>query len=1089
MRARLLLSSRLPATLLLALALSACSSKNKLTEAREQAEAAFNAGNYEKAKISYISLARLETTNAASLAKLGKIWMLQGVPLRALTFLQEALKKAPGDVESRVLLATAYLSAGGAKEAHREALTVLDTAPDNQEALMLVVDTARTPEELNTARLRAEKFPVRDCVAVHVANTVFAMRSGDLAGARQEIARAFAADPKSAVARIAAGKMHMAKREFPAAESEFRTAAGLAPLRSIPRLTLAEFKLNSGGYAEAVKLAEEVISQAPDYVPALVLSAQASVGLKDSTGAKATLEKVFKVDRDHLAARILQAEILITDGDLKTAQDVLKRLITVYPNQPLVDFHLALAYARGGDMEGALPLLEQAVSVAPGYVEPVVLLAELNLLRGQAGEADGPLREVLGKRPNLVQAASLLATAYDMLGRTDAAITVMKKLVEDAPGNPAYQVQYGKILSKAGRFDEARAAMEQALALRPDELSIVRELVDLDVARKDYTSALARAESIMAKRPDSPEGLYLQGRIHAGAKEWDKAKPLLLKAVEIDPTHFAAYQLLIDCYLLTGEMPNALKRLEELLKQKPDNKQAWMISALIYDRQQQYAQARDAYEKLLALKKDIPMALNNVASIYSQRLPDAAKAFDYASRARALRPGGDITASPTIRRETGFIADTLAWIHFQRGEYSRALNLIEESIAVVGDKPEIQYHRGMIAYQLGKTDLARTSLQLAAAGPAGEDFPGKSEIPAKLALLGTSTGGTPAMASAELEALATKSPSDVVLQTRLAEAFENEKNFPKAVEVYERVLKVNPKLTDQALRLARLYSGPLKDGKKALEVAGKARDAAPDDPRVAVDAGAIALECGDYPLAYRLMQEGARVIKNDPVVSSNLATATYTQGYVQEARRIMEPLRNAALEPARLEEVTAFLDFTALTPGNAALTAAEARIKEWTARKPDFLPALMASASLSAAKGNVAAAAEAGENILRRFPAFDPAKKLLVSLYVDDPTRQDRAYDLAGQAIARTMADDGELVGMLASLSFQRKEFNRVVQLLERNGSKRPLNAGELYVLSMSLVKVAPADRARKALNQALQAGLTGEKAETVRKALDSLPK
>ena len=41
----------------------------------------------------------------------------------------------------------------------------------------------------------------------------------------------------------------------------------------------------------------------------------------------------------------------------------------------------------------------------------------------------------------------------------------------------------------------------------------------------------------------------------------------------------------------------------------------------------------------------------------------------------------------------------------------------------------------------------------------------------------------------------------------------------------------------------------------------------------------------------------------------------------------------------------------------------------------------------------------------------------------------------------------------------------------------------------MSLVKVAPADRARKALNQALQAGLTGEKAETVRKALDSLPK
>ena len=139
-----------------------------------------------------------------------------------------------------------------------------------------------------------------------------------------------------------------------------------------------------------------------------------------------------------------------------------------------------------------------------------------------------------------------------------------------------------------------------------------------------------------------------------------------------------------------------------------------------------FAAARDAYEKLLTVAPNFPLALNNLAVLYSEHLGQFDKAYDLAKKAREAAPNEP------------HIADTLGWILFKKGDYGNALRLLQESAGKLPDQPEIQFHVGMAHYMLGEEGPARVALQKAA--DASADFPGKDEARQRLALLAIDVG-------------------------------------------------------------------------------------------------------------------------------------------------------------------------------------------------------------------------------------------------------------------------------------------------------------------------------------------------------------
>jgi tetratricopeptide (TPR) repeat protein len=64
------------------------------------------------------------------------------------------------------------------------------------------------------------------------------------------------------------------------------------------------------------------------------------------------------------------------------------------------------------------------------------------------------------------------------------------------------------------------------------------------------------------------------------------------------------------------------------------------------------------------------------------------------------------------------------------------------------------------------------------------------------------------------------------------------------------------------------------------------------------------------------------------------------------------------------------------------------------------------------------------------------------------------------------------LARTLGEISFQKKDYERALQLLQESGRKNPLDAKGLYYLGMSHLQLKQEPQAKEALERALATGL-----------------
>src|ERR1051326_3822996 len=135
-----------------------CSKQAKTARHLQRADKYFDAGQYPKAEVEYLNTLQFQGTNSRAIARLGTIYYEQGRFGRAFAFLSKARELTPGDLELRIKLGTIYLSARKTKEARDEINLVLDKAPTNPEAPVLLAESVTTRSNLDQVRLRLEKL-------------------------------------------------------------------------------------------------------------------------------------------------------------------------------------------------------------------------------------------------------------------------------------------------------------------------------------------------------------------------------------------------------------------------------------------------------------------------------------------------------------------------------------------------------------------------------------------------------------------------------------------------------------------------------------------------------------------------------------------------------------------------------------------------------------------------------------------------------------------------------------------------------------------------------------------------------------------
>ena len=1046
--------------LILALALGAvtgCTKEAKKNRFLQRGNQAFTKGEYQKAEIEYLNVVKVAGLNPVAVRQLGLIYSEQGRLLQAFSYLQKASELEPENADVHLKLGLAFLALRKQKEAGEQALLVIAKQPGHEEALLLLAQSVDKPKEIQVLQQRIEKMRQqdKDRASYHLALATLYLRQQDKAKAEDECKNALLLEPKSAAANIALGNLYWLKNEVKQAEPLLKTGSELAPLRSSRRLTYADFKLKTDAVAEAKKILEDVARQAPDYVPVWSYLMEVAFLERRFDDCATLNKKVLALDPINYDGLLKSGKLNLIQNEPDKAIAVFQRMTPIYDTVPQLHYQFALAYLEKGDAAKAVSSLSRALVLDPGFTDATLLLAELNIRQGNAVVAIPSLLQLLKLQPRVAKAHLLLAAAYSSQKNLDDAAAVYQRMMPLFATNRVVPFLLGDILLKQSKYSEARTAFEKSLVLSPGYYPAVEQLVILDLGDKQFGSALDRVKSQIAKTPVAGEPWILLANVHRAQRKSAEAEADLLKAIELDPNLQSAYMLLAQIYVDSNRQHEALEKLKAFVVKNPKDQATLMQIGMLQEGMTNYPAARDTYEKLISLNPNFSAALNNLAYLYSEHFDRLDKAVDMAERARKLLPD-----DPSI-------ADTLGWLLYKKGDYSKAIALLQESAAnpKLSSNPEVQFHLGMTQYMLGEEPLARIYLQRAVESPV--DFSGKEEGRRRLVFLAIDPKTANATVIKELEKRQRNEPDDPVVLSRLAAIYERDGNADKAVKTYEDVRKKNPQNVPVMMKLAKYYSIQANTSAKALDMVNEAHRLAPDDSAITYELARKVYNSRDYKRASSLFQESARKFPNDPNVLYDLALSYYSLGRVPEAEESGKNALHGTGTFARADDAKRFLSMIDFYnhPNKAAGAASE--VQQILKADPNYVPAAMVSAALQKQRGNMKEAIQVYETILARNPLFSPALREVVLLYADLPGDDQKAYSLAAKTREAYPADPdvAKAVGILA---YRRADYKRTTQLLNESARKRVDDAEIFYYLGMAHFRLKENKESKVALQRAL---------------------
>jgi tetratricopeptide (TPR) repeat protein len=281
--------------------------------------------------------------------------------------------------------------------------------------------------------------------------------------------------------------------------------------------------------------------------------------------------------------------------------------------------------AKAGGPGNGLPDPKDMAPVLKQYREAVTLLDQR-----QFAPAADKLRELLTGNPDMTDVWLQYASVLTRLGRQPEALEAYKQVVRLKPEEPSGLLGAATTLIALGKFDEARAHAELAIARAP--ASAHQTLASIALARKDYAEALKQADLAAQADPTLPMPLYVRGMTAYSQQRYAEALPLLEQAREkwaartMQPPDLRFY--IGDSLARLERYPEAERAFKEELGLYPNSMRAHSGLAMLYATTNRPADVEKVIADLLRVSPS-PAAYQTAAQLWDM--------FGQHDRAAAVR--------------------------------------------------------------------------------------------------------------------------------------------------------------------------------------------------------------------------------------------------------------------------------------------------------------------------------------------------------------------------------------------------------------------------------------------------------------------
>jgi tetratricopeptide (TPR) repeat protein len=598
------------------------------------------------------------------------------------------------------------------------------------------------------------------------------------------------------------------------------------------------------------------------------------------------------------------------------AIDAYKKAYALDPKSPIIGERLAEMYWKAQRQREAIEEANAILKHDPNDLPTHRLLGRIYLrslgdINGtgvqteQVGKAIAEYAEVHRLDPGDQEAALWLARLYRLHNEPDKAEEVLRKMLQDDPGN--------------------ESAVEQLTQL----------LLDEDKA----DSAIQLLEGMTAHSNSAT--LYdLLGDAYTQTHDYPKAEGAYRKAVDLDPTELNHQRGLGQTLLTEEKYQDALAVYQKLTDLMPDDSDNYLRIAQIYRELHQLDKAEEYLVKARQYNPGSLEVLYNEAMIY-----EAQGRYDDAIRVLSDAITGVKAQSsvlPSRRRSLGILYQQLGMLYRDVQNYQAAIYTFQE----LGHLGEEEDHRArlliMDTYRLAK-DMPKA---LQAGREAMAKYPNDAAIRSSQALLlgenqqtddavkllEADLKGTPGdrdtylslsqiyergrryadaeQAARKAESFASGPQDNETAWLLLGAVYERQKQFDKAETEFKKVLDVNPKnaqvlnyygymLADRGLRLD-----------EAQDLIQRAVDQEPFNGAYLDSLGWVYYKQNKLDEAEAMLRKAVEHEPHDPTIREHLGDVYAKQGHADQAATEWEKSLNewhrslpADLESDKVAEV------------------------------------------------------------------------------------------------------------------------------------------------------------------------------------------
>jgi tetratricopeptide (TPR) repeat protein len=580
----------------------------------------------------------------------GQARLENGQIAEGLKLMRRALALDPANAELAEEFGLALAEAGIGDEAIKQLGAASELTPTGEAALgMLLAQGAQNPKDLEAAIPHLEKgvdaVPQGMPARLILAQSLVRLERGE--PAMVQVQQLLSDRPDDPRLLLLAGQALRLQGKNAEATEYLRRAQAIPEAQQRATIELVETLAAAGKYHEAADLLGEFIKKEGANPQALTRWATLLARAQERSKAREVLDEVLARDPSLREALYLKAMLEAVDGHIDSAEQLYRRLLAAYPNDP--DATLALVRLlretrRFSEARGQLDGLWKSIGEAkladgPAGTEVAAERATIELIDRKTADAL-PWLQRLGSGPLERRPLALWAEYYRLRNAFSEGLTWLSGVKVAADPETArlkssieaeFRLASGddagadKILTPLlkGDADDVSAALG-VLQRRKRYADVVTRggealtrLADQTEVRFSVAAALERVgrwddavkefRTLLAKEPGNAASLNYLGYMFAErGVHLDESQEMLLKAVSLEPTSGAYLDSLGWLYFRKGNLDRAEKHLSEAVRLEPFDATVREHLGDLLKARGNKQQAADAYRQALTFEMEEP---------------------------------------------------------------------------------------------------------------------------------------------------------------------------------------------------------------------------------------------------------------------------------------------------------------------------------------------------------------------------------------------------------------------------------------------------------------------------------------------------